>query len=178
MKKAIAYGIAVLCTIILAQCVFMGLFETGNKSAFLPFSQDLQNVESVEIYKSLDQWHENHALWKTPEKNTASHLLSQILELPDKGMVFEPPTSFGLYVIRIIYRDGTMDLLWETSRMTITMDGSIAYGYHNFDGSLNQLIEEIMTHDSEYEDSNHFLRDLLPSKDIEHDSIDDWKNGK
>lgn len=175
MKKVVAYGVVVLCAIILVQYVFVPYFETGNGRLYHPFSQDPRNVESLEIYKSLDQWHENHALWKIPEEKSAKLLFSQIQELTNKGMILEPPTNFGLYVIKIMYHDGTMELLGETNRMTVSPDGGITYGYHNYDGTMNQLIEEVLKQVPEFEGPNHLLRDHLPQNDIEYENIDDWK---
>ncbi len=175
MSKVVIYGIVVLCAIILVQSVFIPYFDTGNGRVYHPFTQDPQNVESMEIYKSLDQWYENHALWIVPEKKSAKVLLSKILELTNKGMMSEPPTNFGLYVIKITYKDGTMELLGETNRMTISQDGGVTYGYHNYDGTMNQSIEEVLKQVIEFEDPNHLLRDHLPQNEIDHENIDDWK---
>lgn len=176
MKKYITCGVILLCIFILLQFALIPYLVAENGSEFHPFSQDPLNAESVEIYKSHDQWYEKHRIWKIPDEESADILLSQSLNLNNKGkgMLFDPPTNFGLYVIKIVFEDGTIELVGETNRMTISPEGNVTYGYHNFDGTLNHLIEKVLKDVPEFDGNSYLLQDQLQKNKSGYENIDDW----
>lgn len=177
MKKFITCGVILLCILVLLQFVLSLYLEAEGRLQFHPFTQDPLNAESVEIYKSHDQWYEKHRIWKIPDEESADILLSQSLNLNNKGkgMLFDPPTNFGLYVIKIVFKDGTIEFVGETNRITISPEGNVTYGYHNFDGMLNNLIENVLKYVPEFDGVSYLLQDQLPQGESDNEDIDDWK---
>lgn len=124
MKKCVFVLLVFAMIISLSGCFFQ-LFQTEMPYAFRQSADQITAIEIIrKQYDSISAETPMYVL-KTFEENEYQTVLDGINSVPGGRNGLEPGRGIGLYIIRITYADGEIELLGDYNNGYISTDGKI-----------------------------------------------------
>lgn len=128
MKKYIGFLFGFILTALCSGCIFQT--ETTYE-----FRQDADQINSIEIlrkeYDSIDTDTPMYVV-KELESSEYQTVLDGIRMVDGGRNGLDPTTGFGLYVIRITYKNGEMEMIGNYSTGYISVDGETHQEHYSF----------------------------------------------
>lgn len=112
------------------------------------FRQDFDQIKKIEIVKKeYDSIRTDTPiqLIKVLDESEHQAMIDAILDADGSYVGLEPGTGFGLYIIRIYYQNGEIELLGQYNNGYISPDGEIHQDIYAFDREdFNAIISEFL----------------------------------
>ncbi len=99
------------------------------------FCQEADQIISIEIVQDFAPTFEesDYRVIQTLEADEFQVLLDEVLDVPGNRTGMDPPTGIGNYIIKITYKDGTIELLGDFNNGYISPDGKLRQDCYVFD---------------------------------------------
>ena len=143
--------IRIIGIITLVVCILSGCFLISDEP--YTFRQEFEQIVSIEIlkkeYDSISPYTPMHVV-KTVEPTMHQELINDLLKLEGGRIGLEPGTGFGVYIIRITYKDGEIEMLGDYNNGYITPDGKLHEDIYAFDSDqyyqvISNYLGEVIT---------------------------------
>ena len=132
-------------------CILSGCFLISNEP--YTFRQEFEQIVSIEILKkesdSISPYTPMHVI-KTINPAMHKELIDALLKIEGSRIGLEPGTGFGVYIIRITYKDGEMEMLGDYNNGHITADGKLHEDIYAFNSEqyyqvISNFLGEVIT---------------------------------
>lgn len=122
----------IVMTVVLSLCLTGCFFSRKERYTF---RQEFAQIVSIDIlkkdYDSIDPYTPAQIIKTIPPEEHRT-LIDALLELEGFRLFYEPGTGFGMYYIRITYKDGEQEMMGDYSNGYITPDGKLHQDNYSF----------------------------------------------
>lgn len=126
-----------ICICVLLLCMLSGCFLRDRTTPY-EFRQEFDQIASIEILRketdSVLTDTPTHIIYTLNEADYKS-FLDRLMEIEGGYAGSEPGTGFGMYMIRITYQDGEMEMIGNYNNGYITPSGEVHQDVYRFDAN-------------------------------------------
>lgn len=143
--------IRIIWIVILVVCMLSGCFFISKEP--YTFRQEFDQIVTIEIlkkeYDSTSPYTPMNVI-KTIDPSMHQEMIDALLKAEGNRLGLSPGRGFGMYIIRIIYKDGEIEMMGNYSNGYITPDGELheniyAFNREQFYAIISHYLGEVVT---------------------------------